>query len=111
DAAAIDKTVQTYPMTKVYDLASALTSLGVGEAVVTVLSPAGGPTPAAWTRLSPPQPHTAPAAPAPPPGGGAPRPPPPGAPGRPPPTAHTSPPPPSSKRPRPTSRSPPQRRP
>ena len=28
DAAAIDKTVQTYPMTEVYDLASALTSLG-----------------------------------------------------------------------------------
>ena len=27
DAAAIDKTVQTYPMTEVYDLASALTSL------------------------------------------------------------------------------------
>jgi hypothetical protein len=61
DAAAIDKTVQTYPMTKVYELASALTSLGVGEAVVTVLSPAGVPTPVAWTRLYPPQSRMAPA--------------------------------------------------
>jgi hypothetical protein len=41
-------------MTEVYDLASALSSLGVGEAVVTVLSPAGVPTPVAWTRLYPP---------------------------------------------------------
>jgi hypothetical protein len=61
DAAAIDKTVETYPMTKVYDLASALTSLGVGEAVVTVLSPDGVPTPVAWTRLYPPQSRMAPA--------------------------------------------------
>jgi hypothetical protein len=61
DAAAIDKTVQTYPMTEVYDLASALTSLGVGEAVVTVLSPDGVPTPVAWTRLYPPQSRMAPA--------------------------------------------------
>ena len=61
DAAAIDKTVQTYPTTEVYDLASALTSLGVGEAVVTVLSPAGVPTPVAWTRLYPPLSRMAPA--------------------------------------------------
>jgi uncharacterized protein len=64
DAAAIDKTVQTYPITKVYDLASALTSLGVGEAVVTVLSPTGVPTPVAWTRLYPPASRMAPADPA-----------------------------------------------
>jgi uncharacterized protein len=63
DAAAIDKTVQTYPMTEVYDLATALTSLGVGEAVVTVLSPEGVPTPVAWTRLYPPQSRMAPADP------------------------------------------------
>jgi uncharacterized protein len=61
DAAAIDKTVQTYPTTEVYDLASALTSLGVGEAVVTVLSPTGVPTPVAWTRLYPPASRMAPA--------------------------------------------------
>ena len=64
DAAAIDKTVQTYPMTEVYDLDSALTALGVGEAVVTVLSPDGVPTPVAWTRLYPPQSRMAPADPA-----------------------------------------------
>jgi uncharacterized protein len=64
DAAAIDKTVQTYPMTEVYDLATALTSLGVGEAVVTVLSPDGVPTPVAWTRLYPPLSRMAPADPA-----------------------------------------------
>jgi len=51
-------------MTKVYDLASALTSLGVGEAVVTVLSPSGVPTPVAWTRLYPPESRMAPAEPA-----------------------------------------------
>jgi uncharacterized protein len=51
-------------MTKVYDLASALTSLGVGEAVVTVLSPTGVPTPVAWTRLYPPASRMAPAGPA-----------------------------------------------
>jgi uncharacterized protein len=64
DAAAIDKTVQTYPVTEVYDLATALTSLGVGEAVVTVLSPDGVPTPVAWTRLYPPESRMAPADPA-----------------------------------------------
>jgi uncharacterized protein len=64
DAAAVARTVQTYPMTEVYDLASALTSLGVGEAVVTVLSPDGVPTPVAWTRLYPPQSRMAPADPA-----------------------------------------------
>ena len=47
-----------------YDLASALTSLGVGEAVVTVLSPDGVPTPVAWTRLYPPESRMAPADPA-----------------------------------------------
>ena len=47
-----------------YDLASALTSLGVGEAVVTVLSPSGVPTPVAWTRLYPPESRMAPADPA-----------------------------------------------
>jgi hypothetical protein len=43
--------VRTYPKTDVYDLESALTSLGIGEAVVTVLSEKGAPTPVAWTRM------------------------------------------------------------
>ncbi|MGA8330398.1 MAG: helicase HerA-like domain-containing protein, partial [Mycobacterium sp.] len=51
DQKALTRTVRTYPKTDVYDLASALTSLGIGEAVVTVLSERGAPTPVAWTRL------------------------------------------------------------
>ncbi|ATA29017.1 ATPase component BioM of energizing module of biotin ECF transporter [Mycobacterium lepraemurium] len=51
DQKALSKTVRTYPKTYVYDLESALTSLGIGEAVVTVLSEKGAPTPVAWTRM------------------------------------------------------------
>ncbi|HVQ97313.1 MAG TPA: helicase HerA-like domain-containing protein, partial [Mycobacterium sp.] len=55
DQKALTKTVRTYPKTDVYDLASALTSLGIGEAVVTVLSERGAPTPVAWTKLRSPR--------------------------------------------------------
>jgi len=55
DQKALTKTVKTYPKTAVYDLESALTSLGIGEAVVTVLSEVGAPTPVAWTRLRAPR--------------------------------------------------------
>ncbi|UMB71205.1 helicase HerA-like domain-containing protein [Mycobacterium paraterrae] len=55
DQKALAKTVRTYPKTDVYDLGSALTSLGIGEAVVTVLSERGAPTPVAWTRLRSPR--------------------------------------------------------
>jgi hypothetical protein len=55
DQRALTKTVRTYPKTDVYDLASALTSLGIGEAIVTVLSERGAPTPVAWTRLRSPR--------------------------------------------------------
>jgi DNA helicase HerA-like ATPase len=55
DQKALTKTVRTYPKTDVYELASALTSLGIGEAVVTVLSERGAPTPVAWTRLRSPR--------------------------------------------------------
>jgi DNA helicase HerA-like ATPase len=55
DQKALTQTVRTYPKTGVYDLASALTSLGIGEAVVTVLSERGAPTPVAWTRLRSPR--------------------------------------------------------
>ncbi|WP_099025826.1 helicase HerA-like domain-containing protein [Mycolicibacterium palauense] len=51
DQKALAKTVRTYPTTDVYDLESALTSLGIGEAIVTVLSERGAPTPVAWTRM------------------------------------------------------------
>ena len=55
DQQALSKTVRTYPKTDVYDLESALTSLGIGEAVVTVLSEKGAPTPVAWTRMRAPR--------------------------------------------------------
>ena len=55
DEKALTKTVRTYPKTEVYELKSALTSLGIGEAVVTVLSEKGAPTPVAWTRMRAPR--------------------------------------------------------
>jgi len=55
DQKALTKTVRTYPKTDVYELESALTSMGIGEAVVTVLSERGAPTPVAWTRLRAPR--------------------------------------------------------
>ncbi|MBY6412140.1 DUF853 family protein [Rhodococcus sp. BP-252] len=55
DQKALTKTVRTYPKTDTYDLEEALTSLGTGEAIVTVLSEKGAPTPVAWTRIRPPR--------------------------------------------------------
>ncbi|WP_280504718.1 helicase HerA-like domain-containing protein [Nocardia farcinica] len=55
DQKALAKTVRTYPRTAHYDLEKALTSLGTGEAMVTVLSERGAPTPVAWTRIVPPR--------------------------------------------------------
>ncbi len=54
DAKALKAAVSTYPHTD-YDLSTLLTSLGTGEAVVTVLSERGAPTPVAWTRMIAPQ--------------------------------------------------------
>ena len=55
DADALAKAVRTYPQTDDYDLKADLTRLGIGEAVVTVLSENGAPTPVAWTRLRAPR--------------------------------------------------------
>jgi uncharacterized protein len=55
DQAALRKTVKTYPNTEFYDMESALTSLGTGEAIVTVLSERGAPTPVAWARMRAPR--------------------------------------------------------
>ncbi|MFC6013117.1 helicase HerA-like domain-containing protein, partial [Nocardia lasii] len=55
DQKALSKTVRTYPKSAVYDLEEALTSLGTGEAIVTVLSETGAPTPVAWTEIVPPR--------------------------------------------------------
>lgn len=55
DQQALAKTVRTYPKTDVYDLATDLTALGIGEAIVTVLSERGAPTPVAWTKMRSPR--------------------------------------------------------
>jgi DNA helicase HerA-like ATPase len=54
DADALRKTARTFPMTDFYDVEETITSLGTGEALVTVLSPRGVPTPLAATRLQAP---------------------------------------------------------
>ncbi|HMQ29027.1 MAG TPA: DUF853 family protein [Acidimicrobiales bacterium] len=51
DAKALKATVATYPFTDDYDLAEALTQLGTGEAMVTILDEDGAPTPVVWTKL------------------------------------------------------------
>ncbi|MGW2843518.1 helicase HerA-like domain-containing protein [Streptomyces sp. NPDC001274] len=50
DAKALRATVKTFPKSP-YDLEEVLTGLGTGEAVVTVLSESGAPTPVAAVRL------------------------------------------------------------
>ncbi|GAB1510516.1 helicase HerA-like domain-containing protein [Actinophytocola sp. KF-1] len=55
DQKALARTVKTYPTTPHYDLEKALTALGTGEAIVTVLGDNGAPTPVAWTRLRAPR--------------------------------------------------------
>ena len=54
DADALRKTARTFPVTSHYDVEKTITSLGTGEAFVTVLTPKGVPTPLAATRLIPP---------------------------------------------------------
>jgi DNA helicase HerA-like ATPase len=54
DADALRKTARTFPSTTFYDVEEMLTSLGIGEALVTVLTPRGVPSPLAATLLGPP---------------------------------------------------------
>ena len=61
DAQALKATVSTYPKSQFYDLGELLTQLGIGEAVVTILSESGVPTPVVHTRLRPPQSRMGPA--------------------------------------------------
>jgi hypothetical protein len=63
DDAALRATVRTFPKTAYYDLEETLTSLGIGEAVVTVLDARGTPTPVVATRLIPPASRMAPLTP------------------------------------------------
>lgn len=62
DAEDLRKTARTFPMTEHYDVEETITSLGIGEALVTVLSPKGTPTPLAATRLIPPDSSMSPVA-------------------------------------------------
>src|SRR5919112_3619873 len=55
DAKALKATVNTYPTSQYDDLGEVITSLGIGEAVVTVMNERGAPTPVAWTRLRAPE--------------------------------------------------------
>jgi uncharacterized protein len=61
DAKALRATVSTYPRSPFYDLATLLTSMGTGEAAVTLLSESGVPTPVVHTRLLAPASRMAPA--------------------------------------------------
>lgn len=62
DQERLRQSARTFPVSP-YDLEELLTTLGTGEAVVTVLSERGAPTPVAATRLRAPQAAMGPAAP------------------------------------------------
>ena len=51
DRTTIKRTAQNYPLTEFYDVEELITSLGIGEALVTALSEKGTPTPLAHTLL------------------------------------------------------------
>jgi hypothetical protein len=54
DEKALRATANTFPRSEFYDIPKTLTSLGIGEALVTVLSPRGTPTPVVATLMAPP---------------------------------------------------------
>ncbi|MEO8589250.1 MAG: helicase HerA-like domain-containing protein [Flavobacteriales bacterium] len=51
DRTAIKKTAENYPLTNYYNTEELLTSLGIGEAIVTVLTEKGTPSPLAHTLM------------------------------------------------------------
>lgn len=55
DADALKKTVNTYPRSEFYEIDQVLTSLGTGQALITVLNEKGIPTEVAATMLTPPR--------------------------------------------------------
>ena len=55
DAKALKQTVNTYPTSAYPDLGQVIQTLGIGEAIVTVMDERGAPTPVAWTRLRAPE--------------------------------------------------------
>jgi len=54
DEEKLRATARTFPKSPFYDIPATLTSLGIGEALVTVMSPRGTPTPVVATLLIPP---------------------------------------------------------
>ena len=60
DAKKLKATVGTFPRTPFYDLEETLTTLGTGEAVVSVLAPNGAPAPVVAARMLPPASRMAP---------------------------------------------------
>ena len=60
DADALKKTVNTYPRSDFYEIDQVLTSLGTGQALITVLNEKGIPTEVAATMLTPPRAHMGP---------------------------------------------------
>ncbi len=54
DEAGLRAAARTFPKTAFYDIEKTLQSLGIGEALVTVLSTSGVPTPPVATRMIPP---------------------------------------------------------
>src|SRR5512134_3391672 len=54
DEKALKAAARTFPKTTFYDVEETLTTLGIGEALITVLGPNGAPTPPFATRMVPP---------------------------------------------------------
>jgi DNA helicase HerA-like ATPase len=61
DAKALKAAASTYPTSEFYDVEKLLTSVGIGEAAVTILSDEGVPTPVVHTRLRAPASRIGPA--------------------------------------------------
>ncbi|MFN8437300.1 MAG: helicase HerA-like domain-containing protein [Cytophagales bacterium] len=55
DAKALKETVNTYPKSDYYEIDKTLTSLGIGQALITVLNEKGIPTEVVATHLTPPR--------------------------------------------------------
>ena len=55
DLEIVKATARTFPITEFYEVEQALTSLGIGEALITALSPKGIPMPTVQTMMRPPR--------------------------------------------------------
>jgi hypothetical protein len=64
DEKALRATANTFPRSDFYDIPKTLTSLGIGEALVTVLTPRGTPSPVVATLVAPPTSFMGPISPA-----------------------------------------------